>query len=88
MKVRAVSWLLAAALAVVAVDADAAAATDARPEDRSVLRQALDELVADGAAGALAELRDDHGAGGTSGIAGSAPPARSRPPDGSGPAAS
>ncbi|WP_327007979.1 beta-lactamase family protein [Dactylosporangium sp. NBC_01737] len=70
MKVRAVSWLLAAALAVVAVDADAAAATDARPEDRSVLRQALDELVADGAAGALAELRDDHGTwGGTSGIA-------------------
>jgi hypothetical protein len=57
MKFRPIPWLVAAALAAtagVAVGADAAATTTARPAGRSDLQSALDELVSAGAAGALA----------------------------------
>jgi D-alanyl-D-alanine carboxypeptidase len=71
MKLRGIPWLVAAVLAVLpagVVTTDAAAATGTA--DRSELQRALDELVAAGAAGALAEVRDEHGVWrGSSGVA-------------------
>ena len=60
------------ALAVIAAPAAAPAATAAAPEhaDRAGLQRRLDDVVAAGAVGALAEVRDEHGVWrGTSGVA-------------------
>ena len=60
------------ALAVIATPAAAPTATAAAPEhaDRAGLQRRLDEVVAAGAVGALAEVRDEHGVWrGSSGVA-------------------
>ena len=60
------------ALAVIAAPAAAPTAATAAPEDadRAGLQRRLDEVVAAGAVGALAEVRDEHGVWrGTSGVA-------------------
>jgi D-alanyl-D-alanine carboxypeptidase len=74
MKLRGTRLLAAATIGILTagagVSADAAASTSVRTVDGTGLQRALDELVAAGAAGALVEVRDQHGVWrGTSGVA-------------------
>jgi D-alanyl-D-alanine carboxypeptidase len=69
MKVHQTLWTVAAALALAVTPIVVVQAEEARDE-RPALQQALDQLVAAGAAGALIEVRNEHGAWrGTSGVA-------------------